>query len=195
MAFGTPFTKAQLNRIKADDVADHGADETGEWTDDDGRHATGTTTMSIRLPISVLAALKDAALDENIGATVLARRCIMERLATQQGMDGGVVAVADLLELVARAQTPPPASAPPPTSGAARVKPRMATAEKPSTASSGKPNAAAAASATAAPAAKTPASRRARAAKVAAATPAAKAPKAAKSAKSKGATKVGALSR
>ena len=60
----------------------------------------GTATISIRLPRSVIAALKSAAEEEGIGATVLARRWIMERLATSERAQPTFVDAAVLVDWV-----------------------------------------------------------------------------------------------
>lgn len=104
MAYGTKFTEAELaemaDRFDHPTAEDEAADETAEWTYDDGSTATGSTTMSIRLPITVLAALKIAAQDAGVGATVLARQWIVERLAAS-GALAGRVGVDELLAFIA----------------------------------------------------------------------------------------------
>ncbi|MGV1030452.1 MAG: hypothetical protein ACOYBU_18395 [Dermatophilaceae bacterium] len=59
---------------------------------------TGTAVLSVRLPRSAIAALKQAAAEEEIGATVLARRWLMERLTSEAPPSSGTVEVTDLLE-------------------------------------------------------------------------------------------------
>lgn len=105
MAFGTPFSEAELENMAAQadsgdtNAADESVDDSA-WTYDDGSTATGSTTMSIRLPVSVLAALKIAAEDAGTGVTVLARQWITERLAASGGLSAGSVSVGELLAFV-----------------------------------------------------------------------------------------------
>lgn len=101
MAHGTKFTKAELEQIAAENAAGSPDDATAQWTADDGAAATGTTTMTLRLPVAVIAALKAAAEAEGTGATVLARRWITERLAQTPAVRAATVSVADLLTFLA----------------------------------------------------------------------------------------------
>jgi len=79
--------EAELEALAAQHATSSEEDETAEWTVDEGNTATGTTTMTIRLPVRVVAALKRAAEEEGIGATVLARRFITEGLARDPDLD------------------------------------------------------------------------------------------------------------
>ncbi len=99
MAHGTRFMEKELEALAAArgrGAVDHeGTDD--DWGYDDGSAATGTATMSIRLPRSMIAALKAAAENEGVGATVLARRWITERLV---GAETAVPMVVDARELL-----------------------------------------------------------------------------------------------
>lgn len=66
-----------------------------------GTDVDGSTAMSIRLPVSVLAALKVAAEDAGVGVTVLARQWITERLAAEGVLSAGSVGVDELLAFIA----------------------------------------------------------------------------------------------
>lgn len=101
MAYGTRFTRAELEQIAAENEAPAPDDGTAAWTADDGTAASGTATMSVRLPVAVIAALKAAAEAEGTGATVLARRWITERLAATEPVSSATVNVADLLSFLA----------------------------------------------------------------------------------------------
>ncbi len=99
MAHGTKIRENELGALGAapgrGDLDDGGTDD--DWVYDDGSAVTGTATMSIRLPRSMIAALKAAAEAEGVGATVLARRWITERLV---GAEAAVPMVVDARELV-----------------------------------------------------------------------------------------------
>jgi hypothetical protein len=101
MAHGTKFSEKQLERLAAEHEAE--TDVEGEeegWTYDDGSAEKGTATISIRLPKSVIAELKRQAEDQDVGATVLARRWIIERLAGETNYGVGEPAVVDAGELL-----------------------------------------------------------------------------------------------
>ena len=100
MAHNTKFTESELEEIAArhaenDATEDVAAD--GWWDVDDGQSATGSTTMTVRMPVSMVATLKARAERDGIGATVLARQLIAQGLAGES--DLGSVSVADILTL------------------------------------------------------------------------------------------------
>jgi CBS domain-containing protein len=116
MAKGTRFSDEEMERIAAEH--DRGEFETdvdrGEVIEAD---ASGKTdVMSVRLPRSVIAALKSAAEERAIGATVLARELILAGLAeTNDAALSATITMRELIALAARRarmtapDDPPPA--------------------------------------------------------------------------------------
>lgn len=102
---GTAFTADELDRMAADEDARYAAGEDdgdADWALDDGHDAGGSRAMSIRLPAATIAALKRAAETRGVGATVLARQWITERLATEGDAEtGGTLDVGELLDYIA----------------------------------------------------------------------------------------------
>jgi hypothetical protein len=102
MAHGTKFTDEELERIATEHETSSEEDESADWDYEDGRGATGSATITVRMPVAMIAALKTQAEAEGIGATVLARRLIAEGLA--DGLGSAYVAVADILNLAAKTE-------------------------------------------------------------------------------------------
>jgi hypothetical protein len=84
----TKLTEEELERIAADHAAGVDISEPGvELEYDDGRSATGSATITVRMPMSMIAALKDQSEREDIGVTVLARNLIAKGLAEGGRLD------------------------------------------------------------------------------------------------------------
>lgn len=66
---------------------------------------TGTAVLSVRLPRTAIAALKEVAQREGVGATVLARRWLLERLASQEPSTAATEGTVNVVELLEWLQT------------------------------------------------------------------------------------------
>jgi hypothetical protein len=103
MAHGTKHTEEEI-----EDMAERfGRGDDGVAPDDEGElvasdDSKGSMTFTIRLPKSTVAALKAAAEREDVGATVLARRWITERLQDDTVPDDAVVRLTDVIALARR---------------------------------------------------------------------------------------------
>ncbi len=98
-AYGTRYSAAELAQMA--DEFDRGDYEVNEGhTEVVEADVTDTVTavLSVRLPRSAINALKQAAGDEGVGATVLARRWLLDRLSSETPLTGGTVEVTDLME-------------------------------------------------------------------------------------------------
>jgi len=106
MAHGTEYTEEELEAL-AVELPEHEEaldDPAADWTADDGHTATGSSTLPVRMPVSMIAALKVAAMDADVGSTVLAREMIAEGLARRAmrgdvGSAMGSVPVSEILQL------------------------------------------------------------------------------------------------
>jgi hypothetical protein len=108
MAHGTKYSQEELERMAAEhEAASDEPTNEDEWTYDDGSSEQGTGTITVRLPRSAIAALKREAIAADVGATVVARRWLLERLSQGGGRPGErmVIDADELLEWVALRRT------------------------------------------------------------------------------------------
>ena len=68
MGHGTKFTEEELERIAAEHTTSSDEDNSAEWDLDNGQNATGSTTITVRMPVALVAALKTRAEAEGVGA-------------------------------------------------------------------------------------------------------------------------------
>ncbi|MDQ6937331.1 MAG: hypothetical protein M3140_06420 [Actinomycetota bacterium] len=98
-AYGTRYSAAELAQMADEfDRGDYEVNEGHTEVVEADATDTGTAVLSVRLPRSAINALKQAAGDEGVGATVLARRWLLDRLSSETPLTGGTVEVTDLLE-------------------------------------------------------------------------------------------------
>lgn len=98
-AYGTRYSADELAQMADEfDRGDYEVVEGSTRVIEPDVSDTGTSVLSVRLPRVAISTLKESAEAEGVGATVLARRWLLERLSSEAPLSQGTVDVVDLLE-------------------------------------------------------------------------------------------------